>query len=139
MLVFEPLPLFIIYKGLKGLKGLKETHLKIKFKLTLLLLVIIKTQLGEYFMTKTDLINQISEDTNLTKIDVGRVLDVTINTIINAVKGGDKVTLTGFGTFMAAERNAREGRNPRTGEPVSISATKVPKFVAGKGFKEAVK
>ncbi len=90
-------------------------------------------------MTKTELIDQIADDTNLTKIDVGKVLDVTINTIIDAVKGRDKVTLTGFGTFMAAERKAREGRNPRTGEPVSIPAAKVPKFVAGKGLKKAVK
>ncbi len=51
-------------------------------------------------MTKTELINQVAEDTGLTKIDVGKVLDVTINTIIDAVKGSDKVTLTGFGTFM---------------------------------------
>ncbi len=55
-------------------------------------------------MTKTELINQISEDTNLTKIDIGKALDITLNTIINAVKGSDKVALTGFGTFMAAER-----------------------------------
>ncbi len=90
-------------------------------------------------MTKTELIDQISEDTNLTKADAGKVLDVTINTIIDAVKGSDKVTLTGFGTFMAAERKSRVGRNPRTGEPVSIPAAKVPKFIAGKGFREAVK
>ncbi len=90
-------------------------------------------------MTKTELINQVAENTNLTKIDAGRVLDVTINTITNAVKGSDKVTLTGFGTFMAVERKGREGRNPRTGEPVSIPAAKVPKFIAGKGFREAVK
>ncbi len=90
-------------------------------------------------MTKIELINQIADDTNLTKADVGKVLDVTINTIINAVKGSEKVTLTGFGTFMASERNARVGRNPRTGEKISIPAAKVPKFVAGKGFKEAMK
>ncbi len=89
-------------------------------------------------MTKTELIDQVAEDTGLTKIDAGKVLDVTINTIINTVKGGEKITLTGFGTFMASERNAREGRNPRTGETISIPATKVPKFVAGKGFRVAV-
>ncbi len=89
-------------------------------------------------MTKTELIDQIPDDTNLTKIDVGKVLDAMINTIIDAVKGSEKVTLTGFGTFMASERKAREGRNPKTGEKVSIPAAKVPKFVAGKGFKEAV-
>ncbi len=90
-------------------------------------------------MTKTELINQVAENAGLTKIDAGKVLDVTINTIIDAVKGIDKVTLTGFGTFMATERKGREGRNPRTGETISIPATKVPKFVAGKGFREAVK
>ncbi len=89
-------------------------------------------------MTKTELINQVADDTNLTKADVGKVLDVTINTIIDVVKGNDKVTLTGFGTFMASERNARVGRNPRTGEKISIPAAKVPKFVAGKGFRVAV-
>ncbi len=55
------------------------------------------------------------------------------------MKNGEKVTLVGFGTFMASERKAKEGRNPRTGEVISIPAMKVPKFVAGKGFKEAVK
>ncbi len=89
-------------------------------------------------MTKTELINQVAEDTGLTKIDVGKVLDVTINTIINAVKGSEKVTLTGFGTFMAAERKGRVGRNPRTGETISILAAKVLKFVAGKGSRETV-
>ncbi len=89
-------------------------------------------------MTKTELINQVAENAGLTKIDVGRALDATINAIIDAVKGSDRVTLTGFGTFMAVERKGREGRNPRTGEPVSILAAKVPKFVAGKGFREAV-
>ncbi len=90
-------------------------------------------------MTKTKLIDQIAEDTGLTKIDAGKVLEATLNTIIDAVKGNDKVTLTGFGTFMAAERKSREGRNPRTGEPVSIPAAKVPKFVVGKVFREAVR
>ncbi len=90
-------------------------------------------------MTKTELINQVAEVTGLTKIDVGKVLDITLNTIIDAVKDRDKVTLTGFGTFMATERNAREGRNPKTGETISIPAAKVPKFVAGKRFREAVK
>ncbi len=89
-------------------------------------------------MTKTELIDQIAEDTGLTKIDASKALDTTINTIIDAVKGSDKVTLTGFGTFMASERNAREGLNPRTGETISIPAAKVPKFVAGKGFRVAV-
>ncbi len=90
-------------------------------------------------MTKTELINQVAEDTGLTKIDAGKALDATINTIVDAIKDNEKVTLTGFGTFMASERKSRVGRNPRTGEPVNIPAAKVPKFIAGKGFKEAEK
>ncbi len=89
-------------------------------------------------MTKTELINQMAENSNLTKADAGKALDATLNTIMDVVKSGDKVTIVGFGTFMASERNAREGRNPRTGETISIPAAKVPKFVAGKGFREAV-
>ncbi len=73
------------------------------------------------------------------KSDAGKAPDATLNAIMSAVKDGQRVTLIGFGTFMTAERKAREGRNPRTGEPVSIPATKVPKFVVGKGFREAVK
>ncbi len=90
-------------------------------------------------MTKLELIDQIASNADLTKADAGKALDATVNAIMSAVKSGDKVTLIGFGTFMAAERKAREGRNPRTGETISIPAAKVPKFVAGKAFKEAVK
>ncbi len=90
-------------------------------------------------MTKTELFSQVAENTGLTKIDAEKVLDVMLNTIIDTVKGSDKVTLTGFGTFMASERKGRVGRNPRTGETISIPAAKVPKFVAGRGFREAVK
>ncbi len=70
----------------------------------------------------------------MVEFDASKALDVTLNTIIDAVKDSDKVTLTGFETFMASERKGRVGRNPRTGETISIPAAKVPKFVAGKGF-----
>ncbi len=90
-------------------------------------------------MTKAELINEIAENADLSKADAGKVLDAALNAIMDAVKKGDKVALTGFGTFMTAERKAREGRNPRTGEKMSIPAAKVPKFVVGKGFREAVK
>ncbi len=90
-------------------------------------------------MIKTELIDQIASNADLSKADAGRALDATLNAIIDTVKSGDKVTLVGFGTFMATERKAREGRNPRTGETISIPAARVPKFVPGKGFREAVK
>ncbi len=89
-------------------------------------------------MIKTELIDQIASNADLSKADAGRALDATLNAIIDTVKSGDKVTLVGFGTFMATERKAREGRNPRTGETISIPAAKVPKFVAGKRFRETV-
>lgn len=90
-------------------------------------------------MTKMGLIKIVSEDTNLTKADASRFLNAMMNAIIDAVANGDKVTLVGFGTFTVTERKAKEGHNPRTSETIRIPASKVPKFVAGKGFREAVK
>ncbi len=90
-------------------------------------------------MTKAELIDQIAEETDLTKASASKALDTMINAIVSATKDGQKVTLIGFGTFMVSERKAREGRNPRTGETINIPAAKVPKFIAGKGFKDAVK
>ncbi|MBF0344602.1 MAG: HU family DNA-binding protein [Nitrospirae bacterium] len=89
-------------------------------------------------MTKADLVDQIAKEANLTKAEATRALDAAIDSIINATKEGQKVTLVGFGTFSMTERNAREGRNPRTGEVIQIPAAKVPKFVAGRAFKDAV-
>ncbi len=90
-------------------------------------------------MTKTELINKLAEETDLTNTDAAKALNATLNTIVDIVKGGNKVTIVGFGTFRTAERKAKEGRNPRTGETITIPAMKKPKFVAGKMFKEAVK
>ncbi len=90
-------------------------------------------------MTKTELIDQIAKEASLTKTDASKALDATMNAIMTATKSGQKVTLVGFGTFMVSKRKAREGRNPRTGETIKIAATKVPKFLPGKGFKETVR
>ncbi len=90
-------------------------------------------------MTKTELINKLAEETDLTNTDAAKALNATLNTIVDIVKCGNKVTIVGFGTFRTAERKAKEGRNPRTGETITIPAMKTPKFVAGKMFKEAVK
>lgn len=82
-------------------------------------------------MNKTDLINAIAAETGLTKADAAKALNATTAAIANAVKAGDKVTLVGFGTFAPAERPARTGKNPRTGEALTIPAKKVVKFKAG--------
>ena len=90
-------------------------------------------------MTKEELIERISKEVSLSKADAGRALNSTIDSIVKALKKGQKVTLVGFGTFSVSKRKARTGRNPRTGEAIKIAARKVPKFSAGKAFKDAVK
>ena len=82
-------------------------------------------------MNKTDLINAIAAGAGLTKADAAKALNATTAAIANAVKAGDKVTLVGFGTFAPTERPARTGKNPRTGEALTIPAKKVVKFKAG--------
>jgi DNA-binding protein HU-beta len=74
----------------------------------------------------------------VTKKDADAVLTAAVEVVMEAVSTGDKVTLVGFGTFEPRERQAREGRNPATGKPIQIPATKVPAFSAGKLFKEKV-
>jgi DNA-binding protein HU-beta len=89
-------------------------------------------------MNKGELIDAITEKTNFTKKEADAVLSAAIDTIIEAVASGDKVTVVGFGSFEKRDRQAREGRNPRTGESMTIAATSVPAFSAGKSFKEKV-
>lgn len=89
-------------------------------------------------MNKTELIAAIAEKSGISKKDAEKALVATIDTIIDAVKADDKVQLVGFGTFEQRQRNARTGINPRTGENIEISASKVPAFKAGKAFKDAV-
>ena len=89
-------------------------------------------------MNKTELINAIAEGSGLTKTDAAKALNATIAAIAGAVKEGDKVSVVGFGTFEVSERAAREGRNPQTGETMTIAASKAPKFKAGKALKDAI-
>jgi DNA-binding protein HU-beta len=89
-------------------------------------------------MNKTDLINAIAEHANLSKADAGRSLEAFINTIETTLKAGDVITLVGFGTFQVKARAARAGRNPQTGQEITIAAANVPSFKAGKGLKDAV-
>lgn len=90
-------------------------------------------------MNKTDLVNSVAEETEFSKKDAAKVVDVVFDSITDSLKGGDKVQLIGFGNFEVRERSARKGRNPQTGEEIEISASKVPAFKPGKALKEAVK
>lgn len=89
-------------------------------------------------MNKSELIEALATKAELSKAAAGRALDVLVEEIVTAVAKGDSVTLVGFGTFKSADRAAREGKNPKTGETLKIKATTVPKFSAGASFKEQV-
>ena len=89
-------------------------------------------------MNKNDLIDAVAERTSLAKSDAARAVEAVLGAITDTLQKGDAVTLSGFGTFATKSRAARTGRNPRTGEPIQIAASKVPGFKAGKGLKDAV-
>ncbi|WP_257279690.1 nucleoid-associated protein HU-beta [Endozoicomonas sp. ONNA1] len=89
-------------------------------------------------MNKSELIEAIAASADLPKAAAGRALDAIINSVTNALKDGEQVVLVGFGTFAVKERAARTGRNPQTGEPIEIAASKIPSFKAGKALKDAV-
>ena len=90
-------------------------------------------------MTKADLVAKMAEDAGITKAAAEKALNSFLSAVSDSLAEGDKVTLVGFGTFSVAERAQREGRNPRTGEVITIEACKVVKFKAGSKLKEAVK
>lgn len=89
-------------------------------------------------MNKGDLISKIAEHAKLSKAQAGEALNAVLNSIGGALKGGDKVTLIGFGTFSVAKREARTGRNPQTGKAIKIPAKKVVKFKPGKDLSDSV-
>lgn len=89
-------------------------------------------------MKKTELIAAVAQQSGLSKKDAEKAFAATIDTIVNAVAAGDKIQITGFGTFEQRQRSARTGCDPRTGKTIEIPASKVPAFKAGKGFKEIV-
>jgi nucleoid DNA-binding protein len=89
-------------------------------------------------MNKGDLVKEVAKVVN-TKKEAQAAVDCVFSTITKALKKKDVVTLIGFGTFKVAQRNARKGRNPQTGKEMTIKAKKVPKFVAGKALKDAVR
>ena len=89
-------------------------------------------------MNRTELISAMSEKANMSKVDTEKALKAFIDTVTDELKNGGKVQLVGFGTFEVAERAERQGRNPKTGEAITIPASKSPKFKAGKALKDIV-
>jgi DNA-binding protein HU-beta len=90
-------------------------------------------------MNKTQVVEAVAKAAGLTKKDAGVAVEAILDTIVSAAKKGVTVQLTGFGSFVVMKQKARTGINPQTKEKIKIAATKVPKFRAGKGFKDAVK
>ena len=89
-------------------------------------------------MNKTELIDAVADEAEVSKAEAGRAVDAVISSITKALKKGDSVTLVGFGTFQVRKRAARTGRNPKTGDTIKIKASKNPAFKAGKALKDAV-
>jgi DNA-binding protein HU-beta len=90
-------------------------------------------------MNKTDLINAVAEQSELSKKDATKAVEAVFGAVMDSLKKGEKVQLIGFGNFEVRDRAARKGRNPQTGEEIEIPASKVPAFKPGKALKEAVK
>jgi DNA-binding protein HU-beta len=89
-------------------------------------------------VNKADLIQQVAQNADLSNASAARVVDAIFGAIAGSLQKGEQVTLTGFGTFTVSERAARNGRNPRTKEPIQIPASRAPRFKAGKGLKDAL-
>lgn len=89
-------------------------------------------------MNKTELIEEIAKEAGISKAAAGKAVDAFTASVTAALKGGDTVTLIGFGTFGVSERAARTGRNPQTGKEIKIAARKAPSFKAGKTLKDAL-
>ena len=89
-------------------------------------------------MNKTELVDAIADTADLSKASAARALDATVEAITEALSKGDQVALVGFGTFVVKDRPERQGRNPQTGQAITIKASRAPGFRAGKALKEAV-
>ena len=89
-------------------------------------------------MKKSELVAAIAEKAELKKVDAEKALNAFVDAVTEALAKGEKIALVGFGTFEVSERAAREGRNPLTGAPMKIAASKAPKFKAGKALKDAI-
>ncbi|MDX8403511.1 MAG: HU family DNA-binding protein [Mariprofundaceae bacterium] len=90
-------------------------------------------------MNKAELIDHVAASADLSKAAAGAAVEAVVSGVTGALSNGDSVSLVGFGTFSVSDRAARVARNPRTGEPINVPASKAPKFKAGKALKDAVK
>ena len=90
-------------------------------------------------MTKAELINRVAQEARISKASAEKAINSLTSNVAKCLKRKDKITLTGFGTFMVAKRRARTGRNPQTGAPINIKASSVPKFKPGKLLKNMVR
>ena len=90
-------------------------------------------------MTKSEFVDQVASESGLSKSDAGKAVDAFIEVVEETLKRGGEINFTGFGKFSVADRGARQGVNPQTGERIQIPASKVPRFSAGSGLKKAVK
>jgi DNA-binding protein HU-beta len=100
--------------------------------------VTVKSRGGSIIMNKTELVAAIADKSELSKKDAEKALKAFTDVVAEELKKGEKIQLVGFGTFEVSERAAREGRNPRTNETMTIPASKAPKFKAGKALKDMV-
>lgn len=89
-------------------------------------------------MNKAEFVDAVAAKADISKNDAAVAVDAVLDSVADALKAGDQVTLVGFGTFLVRKREARTGRNPRTGEPLEIAASNVPSFKAGKALKDTV-
>ena len=89
-------------------------------------------------MNKAEFVDAVATKSGMSKADAADAVDAVLDSVQDALKQGEQVTLVGFGTFLVRKREARTGRNPRTGEPLAIAASNVPSFKAGKALKDAV-
>jgi len=89
-------------------------------------------------MTKADLVERVAKEADMTKKDVEQLVEIIFDSIIGSLNKGEKIELRGFGSFRVRQRNARQGRNPKTGDSVSIPAKRVAYFKPGKELKEVI-
>ncbi len=89
-------------------------------------------------MTKADLVEIVAQQADMTKKDVEQLIEIIFDSIVDSLNNGEKIELRGFGSFRVRHRNARKGRNPKTGEPVDIPAKRVAYFKPGKDLKDMV-
>jgi len=98
----------------------------------------IQNEWGKRFMNKAEFVDAVASKGDMSKADATSAVDAVLDSVTAALKDGEQITLVGFGTFLVRKREARTGRNPRTGEPLQIKASNVPSFKAGKALKDAV-